>query len=861
MKLTITGCPSADTWPSALNGTSGSSGSAHITLTGFLSLLETHLGLLAAAPDPALRLLRYVARLRGCGADRFWSASLAVDDLGTAAAVMSLRNELIGGGWNGRASAGAPRRIADLSVAESTPGPLTSGDADRARAVLATLTNRRVPISELQIAGGAEALPPAWQAIVDALRVQGVKVGPADGPAPASRGDLADLKRILAGGGVSVAKGDGSLVVLHAGSDAEAAEAVAALFARRPPGAILVAGEDDALDAALRARGVASCGTAPASRLRPALQALRLALAVRWDPPDPRRVLELLVLPGGPVARAAAGKLARVLREEPGFGAAWKEKLRESGAEEWFGADRFAQAMPAEAAAKTAKRVAAWAGRDSETDPIKAAAAGAASRFAELVEAHGGQLARVGLERLLDIAAGEGVDAPDRFAQAGHVPRVAHPGAIVGEAGSVVWWSFSADDAPTPPRSPWSRTEREWLATNGVVLDDPAARARREAEAMLSPVRYAKDALVLVVPDRRGGVEAAPHPVLDRVRAAFGPSFAKLEVEASDVLAGRAPVLGLKLGGDAVTPKSLPRLRRWWSLAPGTIPARATESYSSLEVFAQSPFKWVLCYSAGIEAGELGGLPEGSLLLGRLAEALILDVAADEAFLAKATEGEVAARVGTKLPGLLVERGAILLQPGFELERERLRACSTRAAWTLVQSMRAGKWRYELDLKVLKGEFCGGPITGVADMVLGRAAPPKGILDLKWGWRSGRFRQLKENRALQLAIYAHCLREKNGPFPHIGYLIIEEAEILATSAGVFPGATEVVCAGDCADLLKAFEVRWGWRRKQLDAGRIEVVVEGTTPDAESQPPAGALEMEDETPFNDHVHLLGWKDGA
>jgi predicted NUDIX family NTP pyrophosphohydrolase len=492
---------------------------------------------------------------------------------------------------------------------------------------------------------------------------------------------------------------------------------------------------------------------------------------------------------------------------------------------------------------------------------VKAAAAGAAARFAELVEARGGSLTRVELERLLDIAAGDGVPAPGRFAQAGHVARVAHPGGILGAADTVVWWSFAADDAPSAPRSPWSRAEREFLAKAGVVLEDPAARARREAEALLAPIRFAAKSLVLVVPDRRAGVEAAPHPVLDRVRAAFGEAATKLEISAADVLAGRASLLGAQVAGAPVALQPLPRLRRWWKLPPGSVPARATESYSSLDSFVQSPFRWLLNYPARLRPGELGGLPEGAQLLGTLAEELILEAAADAAFVATASEKDVTRRVEARLPGLLAESGAILLQPGFELERERLRACAVRAAWTLVRAMRDGQWRFDPALKELKGTFCGGEVMGVADMVLTRAKSPLAVLDLKWGWRSGRFKQLKENRALQLAVYSHCLREKNSPWPHIGYLIIQSAEILAPSAGAFPGATEVACAGDCADLWKAFEIRWNWRRKQLDAGRVEVVTEDTVPDADSFPPPGALEMDDETPFNDHVHLLGWEEGA
>jgi hypothetical protein len=51
---------------------------------------------------------------------------------------------------------------------------------------------------------------------------------------------------------------------------------------------------------------------------------------------------------------------------------------------------------------------------------------------------------------------------------------------------------------------------------------------------------------------------------------------------------------------------------------------------------------------------------------------------------------------------------------------------------------------------------------------------------------------------------------------------------------------------------------WHWRKKQLDAGAIEVALDGIDADNDSEPPEGALPMEVlHAGYNPFVHLAGW----
>lgn len=89
---------------------------------------------------------------------------------------------------------------------------------------------------------------------------------------------------------------------------------------------VLAENHGDSLDATLVATGGVNCGFENPSQLRPALQALGLALEMCWAPLDVGRLVDFLTHPVGPFSRKARATLAKAVAEQPGIGgAAWVE--------------------------------------------------------------------------------------------------------------------------------------------------------------------------------------------------------------------------------------------------------------------------------------------------------------------------------------------------------------------------------------------------------------------------------------------------------------------------------------------------------------------------------------------------------
>jgi hypothetical protein len=868
--------------PEPLEGRQAAHGELRVGPVGLLALLETHCGLGGSDESDPVRVAQY----RNCleladNGHRFYSRSFAADPLGVAWTLYRWREELLLAGWDGRAKHSSPARLRDLAAVEAAAPavPLAPSEAERLGRVITKVAGRSLPLATVELADDPARLPALWRRTLEALESRGVSVRPIPRPRADGPGDLGHLQQVLAGASdPAPAQGDGSLVLLVATCDLEAAEAIARWHASHGSGAVVIDAAGDALlDQAVRRNGSPCAGVSASSRFRPAFQVLPLALALQWDPVDPNRVLELLTLPLGPVPGKAALSLARSIASSPGVGGtAWQEvlahvgeRMRADGAtareidalmrevREWTQPARYRadEGMPREVVATTCARVARWlAGRIAtagDDDVLWAAliAATGAKRLAEMESQP--RLTPPALRRLLDAASQAGARHPRAVAEAGHVPWVSSPAAILATVPTVVWWDFTAAGVPPVPTSPWSLAERAALARDGIELLDPAIERVLRTEADMTPLRASTAQVVLVTPERRRGEAATPHPLWDRIVTAFAGEPDALVVRARDWL-GRA------LEPVSVPRRPLPRPKRWWRLPAGMLPSSPERhSFTSLNAFLNHPFEWTLRYNARIKAGFTARLADDNLLLGSLAHRLIADAASDASLLGAGAEA-IRAAVEARMDAVLAAEGAALLLPGRAPDRRKLLDRSARGAHVLLDAVHRGGWRIVGFEHVLRGAFEGGDLEGHLDVALERNDGRRAVIDIKWGGLRHRRNALRENAALQLALYGHLLAQDGRPWPACGYLILDPPRLLSPDASAFPGAVHVPGAtGSLSDLWAAVGPTWRWRRSLLDRGAIEVTARGTEPDDDSMPPSGCRLTETECAFNDYESLTGF----
>jgi hypothetical protein len=428
------------------------------------------------------------------------------------------------------------------------------------------------------------------------------------------------------------------------------------------------------------------------------------------------------------------------------------------------------------------------------------------------------------------------------------------PAAFLEPVNTVIWWG--CDHARLPSNYPWSAAELVSLAKNGIELLPLSTQLEWQAKLWLRPICAATERLVLVLHDNADG----HHPVFDQLLAV---AEGWVEVRVDRVM--REPDLLPMTGGlpetQTIHQKELPRKERWWQLPEGVaFTPREQESFSSLDKFLYGPYQWVLNYQARVRPGALFEIDDGQRLKGTLAHELFERFFEAHAAISSIKLSEADNWARSAIDSLIEEKGAVLLMPGRQSEKEDFIAIVIRALRELIdhlQSAEVVKVQMEEDLA---GKFIGGGVRGTVDLIATNARGECAIVDIKWGGFDYRRTTLVESRYLQLAIYAQLAHPVLKQWPALGYFIIRDARMLVLDNPFFPDA--VIERPENGESLLEFwqraENTWKWRRKQIESGLIEVTVTGTEPDENSSPGDAGLPMpETFDAFDDYTVLTGW----
>lgn len=582
--------------------------------------------------------------------------------------------------------------------------------------------------------------------------------------------------------------------------------------------------------------------------------------------------MEFLTHPVCPVSKWLRRELAEALQEAPGIGGPdWQQAIQsakeeiqefftadpaerdrhleriETDLRDWIMVERFNLAGVASGAklAATCSQVAQWAAalathREDQPDAgLYRALSSAAQQLGTLLTPRA-EVHPALLDRLLGQVLGAGWQVGNSTAELGAPEILRHPGALFEPVDVLAWWG--ATEPSRPHGAPWTVAELERLQHAGITPLSPGCLVERETRAWERMILATRRRLVLLLPQQQAGAVVARHPFLNRLQGLLGKSpLPILNVDAR-LRAAQAPP-GIAIA--ETPPYSLPELRRWWRLPEGIkLPARTEESFSSSEKFLYSPYHWVLQHPARLRRGVLSSQQLHSAqrlhgnLLHRLTERLFNEPQPAGLDWRHATRGAVEAWVSGHWNRLLETEGASLLVPGYLTENARLRAEAERSLWELIHWLHtAGVVGAVANFHPEAQAFHAGRIGGYIDLVVTNATGRKAVLDLKYGGRADKERQLNKGIPLQLAVYAYLLAEGGqADWPAAGFFILKDQELLTRDHGYFPGSNNGQAEPGAFSLQTCwheFLEMWQWRRELLDERWIEVTVGGTEPTKES----------------------------
>lgn len=795
-----------------------------------LDHVETMLGLGGPQVSSVERIAAYRQKLEAAGSGMFWSRSFALDPWSSTRELLGWRDELIEAGW--RPGVGETRtRFSHLSTAEQAGPQLPTGNADRLCAVIDGLVERpKIRLRSIKLVDERALFPVGWRILLDHLEQCGVGIEQLP-PAPAPALD------------------DGRLSFLAADTELVAAEALAAWLAAAPEengDLVFVLGKDTGLlDHSLHKAGMPRLGYSAPSPYRALLQLLSLSFTLAWNPPDPGRLLDFLLLPIGPLPRSFANRLAGVVANSPGIGGeewneAWVEIEKElkdaEGADPRKVAARLGewrefveperhdttQGMPRAAARRIAEKVSAWAVKraGASDDPLFLSLAQIAANLATAIAAtETERLDRVLVERMLEEAVGVGVADPSAITEAAPWRSLRHPGAIWGETGTVIWWHF-ADNGETGSRMIWNELERAALAEAGCLLDEPDLVLQRLSAAWERPLRFAKR-IIFVRSAVVAGAETAAHPLWHSLVAQRDSLETEATVRAEVVLsAAETKLLGRKLIRKQLALVPPPEQRAQWTAPEAAIRPRPAESATSLAALLSCPLQWTLRYAGKLYPSARQSLPNIDNLVGTLAHRIAQDIFHP----GPAPEPELVEREATaRLTELLPQMAATLLLPGAAGELAAAKVAVPQALADLARFLRSKKLTVvavEHQFSVAGALDADTEVRGFIDLL---AKLPSGrlvVVDLKWQRRESRRRaELENGLALQLAVYARQISDENVGV-ETGYFMLRQRRFLTT--GSLGGAATLLIDGPTPkETWDRISTSWKATMTEISSGSVQ----------------------------------------
>lgn len=856
-------------------------GEITVGVSGMLGILEPQLGLLAGPVPQSRRVVQYLECLKRCDhVRRFYHRSLEADELGTAATLLSWRDQWHLHGWTGEIASSSSRLLDMAEVEQVARGKVAPSEGERLEAIIQVMEYRSPAISKVTLTESLARFPKRWQLVLSRLPTEFIPldVQPHSGRFLHSLQDR--LRRAQAGEIFEEEDrltflADGSVVVVRAETCLLASHWLAEYMGQVVQDGVLVASDSAALlDDILAASGQAQHGLGASSAYRPALQLLPMALALLWAPLDFNVLISFLSHPVSPVRSYARRQLASKLASKPGIGGGdWEFVMadidKHYGSEApvvreqistWIDHPRFDQSagVPVSEVLVRAQKLSDYfRTRLGDKDEAKRASwqagfsqtAALISSLEQLQQGGANMIRPRQLQKLLAQATSRGSTNPKRVAEVGSLAVVDDPASLIEPFDQVIWWQ---PVMPGIPYSyPWSISEQKQLAEAGVELPAISEELESLAADWLKPILAAREKIVIVLPPR----DAEVHPGWQMISALVW-DIRELPIES--VFAGK--VCGIPEVIKAPhTP--LPVAKRWWNLPKDApILRRQYDSFSSLESFLFNPYQWLLRYPAGLKASNILSVSDGFLLDGQLAHNLV------ERFFAlpdpmKMSEHKVLAWFDETFPKVVETEGAVLLMHGRQSDYEGLRYRLRRAlTGMLAQFKVADIVQVQSELE-LAGHYPGGEIIGYADLVLTNRKGKQAIVDMKW-WGMGKYaKKLVDNRHLQLGIYAELMRQQTGKWPDVAFYILAEAKMFAQHDDYFPEGIKVNKTIDesTPHLWERFKKSYAWRADLLKQGKIEVALECIEETEHSPHPDDGLVPEYLSPaYNDYLTLSGWR---
>lgn len=882
-------------------------GSCYLGTKGLLYFLEAQLGLEGhpnkiehIRTEQYRQALSTYLRKKGTTTSVFYKNSFEADQLACTDALLSRRDELLLAGWDFIPNTPCERLnvIADIEQTFTDTKPLIAGFADRFEAVLQALADCELPIAAVYVNEPIKLLPPQYQRLFDLLKYKNIIVEPIKSQKVLKNNQTSDISIIkkfvlneLPKGEKHKAHIDGSLLILEALRDTDAADCLAKIVSLNPDfqPVFLIPEKNRVLDDAFIQNGLPSFGLPSSSLGRPTLQLLKLVTTFLWRPMDPYKVLEFVTMPTKPLDSDLGTVIASLISQRPGIGSEqwffettrFFEELAEKAASNpsinvakiksqydfWFKQPSYdiEKSAPKDEIIRIFSYLKDWASEEFELNNSKNTSllvlseqAKRIQEFLEELPLNDKFLTYLELERIIRTIY-EPAPVQPRPCEVGHFPYVFKESCLIDSVDTLIWWNFT-DTEGGHFFSRWFKEEVNFLESKGIKLQSPQDENKLMLWERVRPLLQTQKQIIFVFPKKVNGSDAVEHPLMSHLRACFD-NIESLIVDSNKDLTAFYKLTKLKTPRQILLKHhQLGKIQPIIYIFSQELARREQETLTSLEALFYYPYQWVFRHKAKLSKSPILSIVKENTLKGNIAHRFFEKIL-DEDFQNWARH-DVEEWVEQYSRRLFQREAATLMMYGYEPERVQLVRQVKYAIWTLICLIRQNNWQVVGAEKDLKGLFCDIPVKGKADLVLSRGSELC-VLDLKWSGQSYREKLIKNGEDLQLIMYSRLLTEDDD-WAHTAYYIIEKARLLARNTQAFNEIKPLLPTVDSIQMNNSIwekmQKTFEWRLAQIQQGKIEIRTNMTAKELEEiygEELIPVLEMKnDDAKFDDYRTLIG-----
>jgi len=809
---------------------------------GFLGWFGTFLGVVNRE-DSQVRVEAYHHALKSIEGG-FYLESFRQDPIGVAERLLALRDQII---------LSAPRSFSlkefethearlktlvaiERAFIERSP---PSGEGERLQAILDHLRmGIRQPVTHIELVEDIPSWPVLWQELFQELKDRGLMIQ----LRPARSGNTPDnaLKKRLS-------LGYESCVHLRASFVTEAADAVAAYLKleSKNPVVVIRGCESRSLDQGLERLGMPALGHHETTSPHPVCSILPLVLELSWAPVNPNTLRELLHIEPNPLPRGIRRTISRTLETSPAWSldhasktlTAYQQHLEEQLGDKvpdhspetnaeifswlWFADQRSPDSPSRERLRDNLSRIVTFADRAQKRPDLS-------------------EQTRIGLsvlrrdtEALMQVILNQDIDHYKlpmlqtflaKITTGGHLRMereasphhaVDHPSGLLGPVDTVIYWMGVQSSAPRSEVSLLTGREHQDLAKAGVRFLPAAQVLEEHAAAVRQSLLLSRQRFILVTAEHIGTEPEEPLPLWYEVEQAT-PGIRTIGVREFMNTVYRQK-------GGTLTPtvtREFPDHQPVWKLTGQKLDLREVESPSSLEKLLGCPLNWVLTHQAKLKDEPGSAISMDARLAGTIAHRVFQRFF--ESGLHVKTPAKQKDALGQLYESVIAEEGGIYTLNGHEAERLNTKTKIIEGAITLADTLHRSGWEYESSESEVEESTPVGTIKGCIDLVVKSIQKPsvKAIIDMKWGSKDNRQKDLRQGWATQLATYSRLLG-RGKTWPKTAYYIIGSSTMVTVHPDLFNGA-DTIQGADEKTVWTNMETELTRIRKDLSTGKVEV---------------------------------------